>query len=177
MRLSGHYGGPISRLLGFIIDNWLVGLTYAAIAAALSYLIGLVSTAEVGPNQDSGNAAWGIGLIVWWVVYGVVSLAVVGRTPGMWVLGLKVVQRDGAPLKLRAAFIRVITFPVSMLTLGLGFVGLIWGRERRALHDIFARTTMVYDWGDRPAELPGPLTNYLDKRRGLPVEELEQPGA
>ena len=31
----------------------------------------------------------------------------------------------------------------------------------RALHDLCAGTAVVYDWGDRPAELPGPLSSYL----------------
>ena len=31
-------------------------------------------------------------------------------------------------------------------------------REHRSLHDLIARTCVVYDWGDRSAEMPGPLS-------------------
>jgi hypothetical protein len=47
------------------------------------------------------------------------------------------------------------------LLLGLGLVGVVIGRERRALHDVFAGSVVVYDWGDRPAELPAPLTRWI----------------
>ena len=42
-------------------------------------------------------------------------------------------------------------------------------RERRALHDMLARTAVVYDWGERPAKLPAPLTRYLE-RKGVALE-------
>ena len=37
-------------------------------------------------------------------------------------------------------------------------------RRRRALQDVAARSAVVYDWGDRPAALPAPLTRYLDRK-------------
>ena len=41
--------------------------------------------------------------------------------------------------------IRVIVFPLSFLLFGLGFVGVVFGRRRRALHDVAARTVVVTD--------------------------------
>jgi len=46
-----------------------------------------------------------------------------------------------------------LAFPLSFLLLGLGFVGIVIGRERRALHDVIAGTTVVYDWDARSARL------------------------
>ena len=36
-------------------------------------------------------------------------------------------------------------------------------RRRRALHDFAAKSAVVYDWGDRPAELSTPLSNWLQR--------------
>jgi hypothetical protein len=33
--------------------------------------------------------------------------------------------------------------------------------ERRALHDVLAGSAVVYDWGDRPAEMPAPITRWF----------------
>jgi hypothetical protein len=35
------------------------------------------------------------------------------------------------------------------------------GLERRALHDVLAGSAVVYDWGDRPAEMPAPITRWF----------------
>jgi hypothetical protein len=46
-------------------------------------------------------------------------------------------------------------FPLSVLPLGLGVVPIAFHREHLALHDLIAGTAAAYDWGERPAELPG----------------------
>jgi hypothetical protein len=35
-------------------------------------------------------------------------------------------------------------------------------RERRALHDLLAGSSVVYDWGGRPAEMPSPLARWIE---------------
>lgn len=50
---------------------------------------------------------------------------------------------------------------------------MILGRERRALHDVIAGSAVVYDWGDRPAQLPAPLTRWLE-RRGVAVAQAPE---
>jgi hypothetical protein len=44
-------------------------------------------------------------------------------------------------------------FPVSFLLCGLGFLGIIVQRERRALHDLIAGTAVIYAWDARAARL------------------------
>lgn len=75
-------------------------------------------------------------------------------------------RADGSTLSDRWALWRTLAFPLSVLPLGLGFVGIIVQREHRALHDLIAGTAVVYDWGGRVAELPGPLSEFLARRAG-----------
>jgi uncharacterized RDD family membrane protein YckC len=110
-------------------------------------------------------------------------LTLTGKTIGKTLIGLKVVSRSGDPLGPGAAAVRMLFFPLSFALFGLGFLGILVGRERRALHDVIAKTAVVYDWGDRPAEMPAPLTRYLE-RKGVGVlppsaemSELETTGA
>jgi uncharacterized RDD family membrane protein YckC len=51
------------------------------------------------------------------------------------------------------AVVRTLAFPLSIIILGLGFLGILTGRERRALHDRIAGTSVVYAWDARAARL------------------------
>ncbi len=86
-----------------------------------------------------------------------------GKTVGYSVLGIKVVSREGSPITPGHAAIRVLVLPISVISV-IGVLGIIFDPKQRALHDFAAKTAVVYDWGDRPAEMPSPLTNWLVKK-------------
>ena len=67
-----------------------------------------------------------------------------------------------------ALFLRTIVFPISAMLFGVGFLLIIVRRDNRGLHDLIAGTAVVYDWGDRPAEMPGPLSDFLNRAEPLP---------
>lgn len=157
-RVSGQYAGPVSRLAAYVVDVFLITVLFGVLVAAVSYMIDLVSDVTV----DTDETWWlFVAWLVWAFLYMWVGLALAGRTVGMLLTGIKVVTRDGHPLSPRAAFVRVVALPLSFLLFGLGLVGIVVGRERRALHDVLAGSAVVYDWGDRPAELPAPLTRWI----------------
>jgi uncharacterized RDD family membrane protein YckC len=157
-QVSGQYAGPISRLVAYAVDAVLVTVSFGAAHWAVSYAVELVSDV----NLDTEGSWWlVVAGSVWAFLYFWIGLAVAGRTVGMLLTGVRVVTRRGAPLPPTAAFVRVLTLPLSFLLFGLGFIGIVIGRERRALHDVCAGSAVVYDWGDRPAELPAPLTRWI----------------
>jgi hypothetical protein len=53
---------------------------------------------------------------------------------------------------------------MSYLLFGAGFLGIVVGRERRAFHGLIAASAVVYDWGERNAEMPTPISRFLAKR-------------
>jgi uncharacterized RDD family membrane protein YckC len=63
------------------------------------------------------------------------------------------VRADGARASVRNGVLRTLALPLSFATLGLGFVPIITGRQRRALHDRIAGTAVVYAWDARAARL------------------------
>lgn len=81
------------------------------------------------------------------------------RSPGMSLLGLRIVRASGADLDRRQAIIRLVAFPLGFLTLGLGFLGIVFGREHQAIYDRIADTAVIYDWDAEAARL-----RYLAKR-------------
>lgn len=165
--VTGRFAGPVSRLAAFALDSFAIVVLYGVIVAIIAFTVRLVTGYEV--NTD-GTAWWLLGYVFWAFLYFWVNTAITGRTAGKWLIGLRIVERDGSPLGGRAAFIRVVTMPLSFLFFGLGLVGIVIGEEHRALHDVFAKTVVVYDWGDRPAEMPAPLTRFVNRRQAQLVE-------
>ncbi len=149
--LQGHYAGGVSRLAAFAIDITVSWSVYVVALAVVGYATGLI----FGHTLDWSNhrLPWLVGLVAWQFVYFAYPWAVSGKSFGMAVLGLRVVKASGAPAGPRQAVIRTLTLPLSFLIFGLGFVGIVVGRERRALHDLFAGTAVVYAWDARAARL------------------------
>ena len=67
-----------------------------------------------------------------------------GRTLGKWVAGLRIERKDGEALSVRRALLRhLVGYPLTILTLGLGFLVAAFDPQGRALHDWLAGTVVV----------------------------------
>jgi uncharacterized RDD family membrane protein YckC len=151
LALQGHYAGAVTRLAAYAIDAVTVSALYAGGAAVLEYLV----TNLLGASFDIADApvAAATTFAMWSFLYFAVPLAASGRTFGSATLGLRVVRSDGSDLDPRRAVVRVLAFPLSFLVFGLGFLLILVRRDRQALHDLIADTTVVYSWDARSARL------------------------
>ena len=161
-QISGYYAGPVSRLLAYLIDIFLAVTVFGLLTAGTVWAINTVFNADITWNWESG---WfGLALMILWLFsYFWIGFALNGKTVGYGVLGIKVVSSEGSPIKPGPAAIRVLVLPISIISI-VGVLGIIFDRKQRALHDFAAKTAVVYDWGDRPAELPSPLTSWLTRK-------------
>lgn len=159
---TGRYAGPLTRTIALLLDILIVTTGFTVIVAGASYLIELVSPVEVEPTRG----LWYIvGFVVWALLYLWLSIAIFGKTLGKTFMGVRVVASDGSvALHSRQSLVRAVTYPLSFVVLGLGLLGILFGRERRAWHDHFAGTAVVYDWGSRTARLPTPLAAWLERK-------------
>ncbi len=174
-RATGHYAGAVSRLAAFVIDWFTMVTVYSLLLAGLSWLLDLVSRIEWDLTEGAPIGEL-LGFVVWAFLYQTISITISGRTPGKAIVGLRIVTRDGDPVSGRQAVVRTIALPLSFALFGIGLLGILLGKEHRALHDAIAGTAVVYDWGDRYAELPAPLTRYLE-RQGVAVVPRTAPPA
>ncbi|MEL7208016.1 MAG: RDD family protein, partial [Actinomycetota bacterium] len=147
--LEGHYAGPVTRLLAYLADAFFIGTSYGFILSGVYWVYNVIADANAQPPTDEG--VWAVlgaalGLMAWVFVYNGVCWSVWWKTPGKALLGLRVVERDGADLTGRTAWKRAFFYPVSFLFPPLGFAGIVVGAERRSWHDALAGTTVVYDW-------------------------------
>ena len=119
--------------------------------AAISFAVSVVTGKSINWNRDDTWA--GIAYAAWLFIYFAYSWAASGKTFGMALLGVRVVRSDGADAGARRAVVRTLALPLSFLIFGLGFVGILLGRQRRALHDVIAGTVVIYSWDARAARL------------------------
>ncbi|CAB4931463.1 unannotated protein [freshwater metagenome] len=169
--IQGHYAGPISRLLAWGADLLIIGVVYTAALALLQFGIDAATPLRVTFADHDGWSA--LGSFIWAGVYLGNSWVVVGRSPGMSLMGLRIVRSDGAPLDRRHALRRLFCFPLGFLTLGIGFAGIVVGRTRQALYDHLADTAVVYDWDAETARLRTLALAGARRRegwRGLPED-------
>jgi uncharacterized RDD family membrane protein YckC len=175
LSVSGHYAGPVSRAAAALVDGGLIMALYTLGYAGLNLLLNAFFGHSLSGDQSTPLAV--ASLATWAFLYVFVSLAITGRTAGKGLAGLRVVSADGAAPSVGALFLRTIVFPLSALLFGIGFLLIIIRRDNRGLHDLIARTAVVYDWGDRPAEMPGPLSDFLNRAEPLPQAASARPVA
>jgi uncharacterized RDD family membrane protein YckC len=61
-----------------------------------------------------------------------------GQTIGKSLVAIRVVDVDGAPLTLGASLLRYLSYFLSLMPLGFGYLVAALRRDKRALHDLIA---------------------------------------
>jgi uncharacterized RDD family membrane protein YckC len=134
------YAGLVSRFLAYVLDALIVSMVTGAAAVALGLVASVVgySARELARTILSTYAVF---LPTVLAVYCALFWLLAGRTPGMAVLGLRVVATDGRPVRWLASLVRAVVlayFPI-------GAVWLLVNRRHQAVHDKIARTSVVRD--------------------------------
>ncbi len=149
--LEGHYAGIVTRFGSFVIDVLVMAILFSIGGVVVEYVLTVVLREPV--HLSEAPIASGIALALWVFLYLTYPLAASGRTFGMAALGVRAVRVDGSDLDGRHAVIRVLALPLSFLLLCFGFVLILLRRDRRALHDLIARSAVVYAWDARAARM------------------------
>lgn len=149
--LQGHFAGPLSRLLGFVTDQFLIGSIFTAAQFLFGVAVALV--AGVSWNPADHRLLTATVYVLWAFTYTVTPLAALGRTPGMAIVGLLVVRADGSEIRPRDAVVRTIALPFSFVLFGLGLILGLLRRDRRQLQDLLAGTAVIYTWDAQLARL------------------------
>ncbi|HET7507587.1 MAG TPA: RDD family protein [Solirubrobacterales bacterium] len=139
-QLPTDRAGAISRGLAIAIDGVFVNLAFTAFVA----LVTLVANTFGGSGEGGSSLAIAVGSTAW-LSFGAVYLvgfwSLAGQTPGMRFAGIRLEERlpPGRSLK------RLIGLGLAVLSFGLGFLGIVFGAQRRAWDDRFSATGVVYD--------------------------------
>lgn len=95
-------------------------------------------------NNRVLNAGWLIMVLLALTNFVILPL-LVGQSIGKMLTGLRVVKKDGSPPSLGSLCLRhLIGYPLTILTLGLGFFISVINHKGRAFHDFIAGTVVIY---------------------------------
>ena len=149
--LQGHYAGFASRFAAFMVDLVVLTGIFILVLAAINFAASVLTGESIHFNR--GNAWVVVAYAVWAFVYFAHFWGLNGKTAGGALFGVQVVTKDGRDVSGRRAIGRTLAFPLSFLILCLGFLGILLGDQRRALHDTIAGTVVIYCWDARAARL------------------------
>jgi uncharacterized RDD family membrane protein YckC len=174
--LPTNRAGAVSRGLAFGIDALFVNIFFTVLAGAIT----LLATFFGGDGRNVPRGAVAAGSFVWLVVVGSYLVGfwwLGGQTPGMRFLGIRLNERR---LPFGRAIRRLIGLGLSVITFGIGFLGIVFGESRRGWADRMGHTEVVYD-ERRPA--PAPWSSLSEPApaaplaAGAPGQAAATPGA
>ena len=135
-----RFRAPFSLRCGAFLIDYIVLVSIVAFSTLIARLLG-------GGARMAGGTAETAGFMI---ALGFTALNFVlltawrGQTVGKWATGLRIEQMDGRDLTVVRALIRhLVGYPLSFLTLGLGFLVAAFNAQGRALHDLVAGTVVV----------------------------------
>jgi uncharacterized RDD family membrane protein YckC len=141
------YAGFVTRAMAFSIDA-----VIALVVCTIGFQIALAVLNVFGTSSLWGGSGAALGYVLAlplvFVAYCVTFWSLLGRTPGMMALGLRVVTATQDPPGVRRSVIRAFGYWLSAI-LFLGFAWIIVDRRSQGFHDKLAGTFVIYDWGDR----------------------------
>jgi uncharacterized RDD family membrane protein YckC len=149
LTLQGHYAGFATRLAAFAIDLVTVVVLFDILGNTLQYIVSTLSGSSWKVSDLPVGGGLALGILAF--LYCTYPVAAASRTFGMAVAGLRVVRPDGSRVGWSQAIVRILALPLSFLTLGVGFLLILFRQDNRALQDLIGGTVVVYAWDARAA--------------------------
>ena len=135
-----EYAGLASRLAALAIDVLI--LTVADVVGTVLVLAGWKTV--IGPLPTALTALVSAASAVAPAAYFTVAWWVAGRSLGQLLLGIRVTDRKGRPLRLPRALARAVVGLALPPVWLVGMVGVLIDSRRRAWHDLLLGTTVRY---------------------------------
>lgn len=140
---GADYAGLMTRALAFAIDAVAVSAVGAGVGAILGLALSLLSVPS--GVSDVLAALAGAAFLVWTIIYFVTFWSTTGQTVGNRLMRIRVIPAHGSgPLPPRRGALRLAAMTLAAIPLFAGFLLVLVDDRRRGLHDIIARTLVVY---------------------------------
>jgi uncharacterized RDD family membrane protein YckC len=141
---TARLAGFATRALALTLDGALLAAGAVLIGAGVA-----LAAKVVGIHFASGDplvaALAGVGWILLVSAYLVTFWRLTGQTPGMRFMGLRVIDRTGAPLGRLQSVRRLVGMALAALPAGAGFLLVLVDDRRRGLQDYIGSTLVIHD--------------------------------
>lgn len=160
MQSTPKYAGFFIRLVASLLDTFLLALPVGFVVYFISggewfdfaayqenMHLALIGDPRAIQNQPTTSFGWEIVFdvavlavtIIFWKQWG-------GTTPGKRMVGIKIVNATTfQDITNKQAITRSLGYIVSTIPFGLGFLIVLFRRDKRALHDLLAHTAVIYE--------------------------------
>ncbi|MGH9874117.1 MAG: RDD family protein [Pyrinomonadaceae bacterium] len=135
-----RFRAPFALRCGAILIDYITLVGILVFSTIVSRILG-------GGARSWGSSSETVGVVLAIFVAGM-NLAVLpgltGFTIGKWAAGLRILQQNGSEIGVGRALLRhFVGYPLSFITLGLGFLIIAFTSRGRGLHDLIAGTVVV----------------------------------
>ncbi|MBO0768267.1 MAG: RDD family protein [Solirubrobacterales bacterium] len=140
-----NQAGLATRAVAAAVDLGLLALLYLLASSVLSSIF--------SSTLSGNNGKWPL-----WLALSLTGLAVlvgggilvgfwalVGQTPGMRLLSIRIVHGDDHELGLPLALKRMLVLLLGLIPVGLGFLWIARNKQRRGWHDLASGTEVIYE--------------------------------
>jgi uncharacterized RDD family membrane protein YckC len=142
---TGTPAGFGIRTAAYVVDAFLLSL----VGGAFPYIFLPAMSPAGGTSVGAGGASIGTSLLASLIYFCLFwSYLGGGRTPGMRLLGLRVVHEDGSRVELRDAAVRWVGLWASFLVFFLGVLWVIRDPRKQGWHDKMAHTLVLRESRD-----------------------------
>jgi uncharacterized RDD family membrane protein YckC len=139
--MSRPYAGIATRAVALAVDAGLAHLIVLAGGAVLALAASLVGNAQMDTAEKIlAGGGWACTVGAYFVLFWTTT----GQTPGMRLMGLRVLAPEGEHLGLRRALVRLVGLALAIIPAFAGFLPVLVDERRRGLHDLLAGTVVVY---------------------------------
>jgi uncharacterized RDD family membrane protein YckC len=144
--------GAFTRVLAFALDVGVLNLAFIAISALVAFVASvLFPSGATVPALAVGGIAW----LIEGAVYLISFWCLTGQTPGMSIVGIRVVAPGFDRVTPRIAVRRLFGLALAVAPLGLGLLGVVFSERRRGLQDVVGHTEVRYSLAERQAPWSG----------------------
>lgn len=164
-REPAPYAGLATRAVALVVDAATVTVTFWLVTGVVALVLSLFSTTELHATLAIAGAIGSWAVFV--AGYFTISWAAFGQTFGMHLMRVRVIDARGQRPRLCRAYLRFVVFTLGAIPLFAGHLLVLLLPRRRALHDLVARTLVVYD-GAEPRAL-------AEAETSAPASEVAQP--
>ena len=136
-----RYAGLATLAVALAVDVAIAQVIFFAGGAVFALVFSLVGD----PDFDTLGRV--LTALVWAGVVGfyfVLFWSTAGRTPGMRLMALRVMTESGAHPSVWRSCVRLVALGLCIIPLCAGFLTVLVDDQRRGLHDMLARTVVVY---------------------------------
>ena len=150
------YAGLVTRSLALGVDLLAINAAIGVIGAVIGLVASMLNLGDLNPDALVVAALLG----AWWLLvssYLILFWTLVGQTPGMSLMHLRVVARDGRRPGLGQSIVRLVGMVLAAIPLMAGYALILFDDRRQGLQDKLARTFVLYVPEEAELELEPPV--------------------